>query len=84
MCEHRRAGRDAGRTGGITRGDETGTAVALAAYGLPALTYLTTDDPEVRLMLIACLSRAIELDDMRQRNLAVHIANAVARSFRRG
>jgi hypothetical protein len=60
------------------------TAAVLALHGLPALRFLTTHDPEERLMLLALARRAAALDEVRQRNLAAHIVNALGKAFRRG
>jgi hypothetical protein len=52
----------------------------LALLGVPPLRFLNTHDREERLMLLALARRAVELDDVRQRNLAVLIANALVRA----
>jgi hypothetical protein len=54
----------------------------LALHGLPALRFLRTTDHEERLMLLALARRAAELDETRQRNLATHIVNALAKAIR--
>jgi hypothetical protein len=55
----------------------------LGLYGLPALRFLTTDDQEERLMLTALANRCLELDDIRQQNLAVKIINELGRAWPR-
>jgi len=55
----------------------------LALHGLPALHYMTTTDPEVRLMLTALANRAAQIDNLRQQNLARHIVYELAKAMRR-
>lgn len=59
-------------------------AAAMAVFGLPAYRYLTTDDPEERMILYAVARRADALIDAMQRNLAAHIVNNYVRVRRRG
>jgi hypothetical protein len=55
----------------------------LALYGLPAWRFLTTNDREERLMLVALAQRAAQLDDVRQLNLARHVVNELAKAMKR-
>jgi hypothetical protein len=55
----------------------------LALHGLPALHFLHTNDPEVRMMLTALANRAAHLDDLRQQNLARHVVAELAKAMRR-
>ena len=71
-----------GRAGGIVGEPEVTTAASLCLLGLPGLRYLTTDDEEERLMLRAVATRAGELQDHMQRNLAIHINNVAAKARR--
>jgi hypothetical protein len=59
-------------------------AAVLAMHGLPALRFLTTDDPEERLILMALAKRAAQLRELEQKNLAVHVVNALGKAMRRG
>jgi hypothetical protein len=56
----------------------------LAALGLPAWLYLTTSDPEERLLLGAVARKALEVRDTLDRNLAVQIVNTYAKAVKRG
>ena len=60
------------------------SAAILALLGLPALTYLTTEDPVERLVLAAVAERAQEIHDLNQRNLAVHVVNTLGKALRHG
>ncbi len=60
------------------------TAAALALLGLPAWLFLTTRDPEERIILTAVARRAQEMLDVQQQNLAVHIVNNYVKARRRG
>jgi len=55
----------------------------MAVLGLPAMRFLTTDDREERLLLLALAERAAHVADVMQRNLAVHVVNAYAKASRR-
>jgi hypothetical protein len=55
----------------------------MALYGLPALRFLSTTDPEERFILLALTQRAAELRDIEQRNLAAHVVNALSKAMRR-
>jgi hypothetical protein len=71
-----------GAAGGIVSGQAISAAAAVALYGLPAWRFATTRDPLEQLLLYAIAKRAAELDDLRQRNLAAHIVNAIAKVWR--
>jgi len=58
-------------------------AATLALHGLPALRYLHTTDHEERLMLLALANRVVEIDNLRQRNLAQHIIHELASALKR-
>jgi hypothetical protein len=72
-----------GAAGGIVSGQGVTAAATVALYGLPAWRFVTTRDPLERLLLWAIAKRAAELDDVRQRNLAAHIVNTLAKAWRR-
>jgi hypothetical protein len=55
-------------------------AALFCVLGLPGLRYLTTRDEEERLMLQAVSQRALECYELFQKNLAVHIANAMVKA----
>jgi len=55
----------------------------LALHGLPALHFLNTTDPEVRMMLTALANRAAQIDNLRQQNLARHVVYELAKAMRR-
>jgi hypothetical protein len=82
--DDRERGRRPGAAGGITGGVEITTAAALALHGLPAIRFLTTPDPEERLVLIALAKRCVELRAVEQRNLAVQIVNTLGKALKRG
>ena len=48
------------------------------------MRFLTTTDPEERMVLVALAHRADELHDLHLRNLATHIVNNYVRVRRRG
>lgn len=54
----------------------------MAVYGLPALHFLRTKDPIEQTILWALAQRADRFRDLLDRRLAIHIANAFARSQR--
>ena len=58
-------------------------AATMAVLGLPAMRFLTTDDREERLLLLALAKRAAHVYDLMQRNLATHVVNAYAKASRR-
>jgi hypothetical protein len=60
-------------------GGSIDVAAAMAVMGLPAMRFLTTEDREERLLLLALANRAARVYDLLQRNLAVHIVNAYAK-----
>jgi hypothetical protein len=60
------------------------TAALASLYGLPAWKFLTTTDPEERLILSAIVKRADELVEIQQRSLAAHIVNTYGKARRRG
>lgn len=55
----------------------------LALRGLPALQFLTTTDPDERLMLIALARRAQQLHEVDQTNLAVLVVNTLAKAMKK-
>jgi hypothetical protein len=57
-------------------------AAHLALFGLPALRYLHTRDPDERRLLAALALRASELHDIDQQNLAQRIINALAKALK--
>ncbi len=58
-------------------------AAGMALHGLPALRFLTTQDHDEYLALLALEQRAQELRDIEHRNLAIHVVNALAKAMRR-
>jgi hypothetical protein len=56
----------------------------MAAHGLPAERFLTTDSNEERVVLVAVAQRAAELRDFMDQRLAHHIINTLAQAMRRG
>ena len=64
-------------------GGSINVAATMAILGLPAMRFLTTDDREERLLLLALAERAVRIYDLMQRNLAAHIVNAYAKAQRR-
>lgn len=58
-------------------------AAVLAALGLPAHRYLTTDDRSERLVLEAVAHKGQEVLDAMHHNLAGHVIAALARAMRR-
>jgi hypothetical protein len=70
-----------GISGGIVGGDQQiAIAATLAVFGLPAQTYLTTDDPAERLVLVALARKADSIVTTMQRNQGVHVANAMVKA----
>lgn len=63
-------------------GDLVMVAATLAVLGLPAERYLTTADPDERIVLRALARKAVEIVATLQQNQAILIANAIARSQR--
>lgn len=57
-------------------------AATMGLVGLPGWRYLETSDPGERLALRALLTQAVRMNDVLQKNLAVHIVNTYARSQR--
>jgi len=80
MGTQRRRRGQRGLPGGIASGDLIAVAAGLAIFGLPVERYLTTTDPDERLILSAVAQRAYKLVDQLQRAQATHIANAMVKA----
>jgi len=66
----------------MMRGGFLGAAATLALVGVPLELWLKTEDEDERALLTAIADRAAALVDVLQRNQAIHIANAIAKSQR--
>ena len=68
--------------GGILSDTAIEAAAAALVLGQPGWTLLTTRDETERVVIQALTNKAIELQQQKDKALAVHIANAVSRIFK--
>lgn len=54
----------------------------MAVLGLPAWRFLTTDDREERLLLLAVAEKSLRLHNVMMQNLAVRIGTVIAKAMR--
>jgi hypothetical protein len=73
-----------GLPGGIRASPELTAAAGLAACGFDGWRLLATSDDTERIVLQALAERSLELQDIRDQNLAVRIVNAYVKARRRG
>ncbi len=57
-------------------------AATLGLLGVPASRYIDSTDPDERLLLRAIARRAMQLDEVRQRNQATLTINALGKAMR--